>query len=104
MSDHGESLGEGGLYLHGLPYALAPEQQTHVPMVAWLSPGFQRRSAASTECLRAQAQRPLSHDHFFHSVLGLMGVQTAARNPALDLTTACAQPARGVLVAQHAQH
>jgi lipid A ethanolaminephosphotransferase len=37
VSDHGESLGENGLYLHGIPYAIAPEQQTHVPMLVWLS-------------------------------------------------------------------
>ncbi|MFX6645073.1 sulfatase-like hydrolase/transferase, partial [Acinetobacter baumannii] len=39
VSDHGESTGEHGLYLHGAPYLLAPSQQTHVPMVAWLSDG-----------------------------------------------------------------
>ncbi len=55
MSDHGESLGENGLYLHGVPYALAPEQQTHVPMVSWLSPGLQTRSGVS-DCL---SERPL---------------------------------------------
>ncbi len=38
VSDHGESLGENGLYLHGVPYAIAPQTQTHVPMIAWLSP------------------------------------------------------------------
>ncbi len=89
VSDHGESLSENGLYLHGVPYALAPDQQTHVPMVAWLSPGLQRRSGVSQECLRSQADQPLSHDHFFHSVLGLMDVQTSARLPALDMTHTC---------------
>ena len=58
MSDHGESLGEKGLYLHGVPYAMAPQQQTHVPMVAWLSPGLQQRSGVSAGVLAAP--RPTS--------------------------------------------
>ncbi|WP_332749055.1 phosphoethanolamine transferase [Hydrogenophaga sp.] len=90
MSDHGESLGESGLYLHGVPYALAPEQQTHVPMVAWLSPGLQQRSGVGEKCLRAQADKPISHDHLFHSVLGLMDVQTQAHDQTLDMLAPCA--------------
>jgi lipid A ethanolaminephosphotransferase len=93
VSDHGESLGENGLYLHGVPYALAPEQQTHVPMVTWLSEGLQQRSGVRTDCLRERAERPVSHDHLFHSVLGLMDVTTAVRRPGLDLFAPCAQPA-----------
>ncbi|MCW5669865.1 MAG: phosphoethanolamine--lipid A transferase [Hydrogenophaga sp.] len=89
VSDHGESLGENGLYLHGVPYALAPEQQTHVPMVSWFSPGLQRRAGLSMGCLRGQAAAPISHDHFFHSVLGLMDVQTRAYQPALDALLPC---------------
>ncbi|MHA5867123.1 phosphoethanolamine transferase, partial [Pseudomonas aeruginosa] len=41
LSDHGESLGEYNLYLHGTPYLLAPDQQKHVGMLAWFSPGYQ---------------------------------------------------------------
>lgn len=90
VSDHGESLGENGLYLHGLPYALAPSQQTHVPMVSWLSPGLQQRSGTSVACLRRRAGQPLSHDNLFHSVLGVMDVQTTVRDRALDLFAPCA--------------
>src|SRR3546814_4599365 len=43
VSDHGESLGEDSLYLHGVPRAIAPSQQTQVPMVMWFSPGFARQ-------------------------------------------------------------
>ena len=89
LSDHGESLGENGLYLHGVPYALAPQQQTHVPMVAWLSPGLQQRSGVGQACLKAQADKPLSHDNLFHSVLGLMDVQTQAHELALDILAPC---------------
>lgn len=90
VSDHGESLGEKGLYLHGVPYAMAPQQQTHVPMVAWLSPAMQQRSGVGVECMRAQGDKPLSHDNLFHSVLGLMDVQTRAHDPALDFLASCA--------------
>ena len=93
VSDHGESLGENGLYLHGVPYALAPQQQTHVPMVAWLSEGMQQRSGVRTDCLRERAEQAVSHDHLFHSVLGLMDVSTAVRRPGLNLFEPCLSPA-----------
>lgn len=89
LSDHGESLGESGLYLHGMPYAIAPDVQKRVPMVMWLSPAFSRHFGVDPACLRARAQAPLSHDHLFHSVLGLLDVQTTAYNPALDLSAGC---------------
>ncbi len=89
VSDHGESLGENGLYLHGVPYAFAPKEQTHVPMVAWLSPGLQQRSGLSSGCLRERSNQPLSHDNLFHSVLGLMDIQTRELEPALNLFKPC---------------
>jgi lipid A ethanolaminephosphotransferase len=42
MSDHGESLGEKGLYLHGMPYFIAPKEQTHVPSIAWFDKQFSK--------------------------------------------------------------
>ena len=90
VSDHGESLGEKGLYLHGAPYAIAPDEQTHVPMLLWASEGFAARRGLDLDCVRRGADRPLSHDHFFHSVLALADVRTAARKPALDLFAGCA--------------
>ena len=57
VSDHGESLGEGGLYLHGMPYAIAPDVQTRVPFVMWLSPAFRRSFGINQECLRGRADR-----------------------------------------------
>lgn len=89
MSDHGESLGEGKVYLHGLPYAFAPVEQKQVPLVTWLSPALQTFSGVGTGCLRQRAASPVSHDHLFHSVLGLMGVQTQARDEALNLFRPC---------------
>ncbi len=92
VSDHGESLGEGGLYLHGVPYRLAPEAQLHVPMVAWLSPAFRQAFGVDTTCLRREAQRPASHDHLFHSVLGLLDVATAAYDRSHDVFAPCRTP------------
>ncbi len=89
VSDHGESLGENNIYLHGLPYALAPEQQTRVPMVVWLSSSMQRRTATTIACLQSRATGRLSHDNLFHTALGLMDVRTAVRDAALDLSAGC---------------
>jgi lipid A ethanolaminephosphotransferase len=102
MSDHGESLGEGGLYLHGVPYAIAPEVQTHVPLVMWLSPAFRRDFGVDEACLRRRAEQPASHDNLFHSLLGVLDVQTSAYQRPLDLFAPCrtnAAPA-GVAAAQ----
>lgn len=89
VSDHGESLGEGGMYLHAAPLFMAPETQTHVPMVLWMEPGFQTGLGLDGDCLRAAALQPASHDTLFHSILGLVDVTTTARVPALDLPGAC---------------
>jgi lipid A ethanolaminephosphotransferase len=90
VSDHGESLGEKGLYLHGMPYSIAPKEQTHVPMLVWLSQSFQSQRGWSMTCLQEQSAKALSHDHFFHSVLGLTQVSTQLRKPELDVFQACA--------------
>jgi lipid A ethanolaminephosphotransferase len=86
VSDHGESLGESGLYLHGLPYAVAPREQKHVPMVVW-TPSAERR-----QCLSAQRDTPLSHDHLFHSVAGALGIRASEYRATLDLFAACRAP------------
>ncbi len=92
VSDHGESLGENNLYLHGLPYALAPQEQKHVPWVTWLSPAMQQRLALNPACLAKQTDLAMSHDNLFHSVLGLMDVQTSVYQPTLDAYRTCRQP------------
>jgi lipid A ethanolaminephosphotransferase len=89
VSDHGESLGENNLYLHGLPYSVAPPEQTTVPMMTWLSPGFEQLSRVSTRCLQSQRDKALSHDNLFHSVLGLMAVKTSVYQRELDFFAAC---------------
>jgi lipid A ethanolaminephosphotransferase len=90
VADHGESLGENNLYLHGLPYSIAPDVQKHVPWITWLSPAMQARTGAPTACLQHDlAERRVTHDNYFHSVLGLMDVKTGAYNPDLDMLTPC---------------
>jgi lipid A ethanolaminephosphotransferase len=83
-------LGENNLYLHGLPYAMAPAEQKQVPLITWLSPTFETQSRIKTSCLQKQRDRALSHDHLFHSVLGLMAVKTEVYQPTLDLFADCA--------------
>lgn len=95
VSDHGESLGEGGLYLHGTPWFMAPEYQTHVPMVIWMSERFRASLSVDEGCLKAAAAAPVSHDNLFSTVLGMVDVTTTARDPALDLTAACHQVTTG---------
>ncbi|MCL2673236.1 MAG: sulfatase-like hydrolase/transferase, partial [Alphaproteobacteria bacterium] len=86
-SGHGQSLGERGIYLHGLPFMIAPDTQTKVPMLLWLSPGLQRN--ISYQCLRNAAGKPASHDNVFHSVMGLLGITSSVYDPKLDLITPC---------------
>lgn len=89
VSDHGESLGESGLYLHGVPFALAPDVQTHVPMVAWLSPSYVHATALDEACLRQRATQPASHDNLFHTLLGAFDVRTSVYDPGMDLLRPC---------------
>lgn len=89
LSDHGESLGEDGLYLHAAPYFLAPTTQTHVPMVMWLSDAYKQAFGADPSCLTAKADQPHSQDNVFHSILGLMDITTSVRDGSLDLMAGC---------------
>ena len=88
-SDHGESLGERGLFLHGIPYAIAPDVQTRVPMVMWLSPSLLAATRLDSGCLRAGAGQPVPHDFLFSTVLGLLDLETTVRAPSHDLTSPC---------------
>ncbi|RYF65537.1 MAG: phosphoethanolamine transferase, partial [Comamonadaceae bacterium] len=89
MSDHGESLGEYGLYLHGMPYALAPDVQKHVPWVAWLDGGLGRHAGLDDACLRAGLDTRISHDNLYPTVLGLMDVASKTYKPELDMLAGC---------------
>ncbi len=81
FSDHGESLGENHMYLHGYPYVLAPIEQKHIPVVFW----FGQRFPIDLAGIRAKANEPYSHDNLFHTLLGLFDVKTKALSPELDM-------------------
>ncbi|WP_053178440.1 phosphoethanolamine transferase [Pseudomonas kilonensis] len=89
LSDHGESLGEYNLFLHGTPYMLAPEQQKHVAMLAWFSDSYQKSFSVDTHCLQLSREKPLSQDNLFHSMLGLLEVNSHVYNRDLDLFANC---------------
>ncbi|WP_156162127.1 phosphoethanolamine transferase [Pseudomonas sp. MRSN 12121] len=90
VSDHGESLGENGLYLHAAPYALAPQAQTHVPMVMWFGDKTLGDLGIQRDCLQGKSDQPdLSHDNLFHSLLGLFEVRTELYQPQLDIFHSC---------------
>lgn len=73
MSDHGESLGEMGIYLHGIPYALAPAAQTHVPAILWSA---EQNTDIDLVATKQTASEPFSHDNLFHTLLGLFEVKS----------------------------
>ena len=92
VSDHGESLGENNLFLHGLPYAIAPDLQKRVPMALWFSDGAPRALGLDLGCLQRRAKAPAAHDHLFHTLLALADVKTALYDPAWDLAQGCRTP------------
>ncbi len=85
VSDHGESLGENGLYLHGFPYALAPSQQTHIPMLFW----EKQHNILNSGCSNYLTDKIVNHDNIFHSLLGLMEVNSKVYKPELDIFSQC---------------
>ncbi|GAA0825293.1 MAG: phosphoethanolamine--lipid A transferase [Marinomonas sp.] len=90
ISDHGESLGEDGLFLHGVPYAVAPAFQTTVPLILWLSDGFKQSKHIDEACLRKEAKKgDFSQDYVFSSLLGIMDVKTNAYDKNLDIYQPC---------------
>ncbi|HXC58682.1 MAG TPA: sulfatase-like hydrolase/transferase, partial [Steroidobacteraceae bacterium] len=89
VSDHGESLGENGLYLHGQPYLIAPEVQKKVPMLLWFSRGAPARLKLDGACLRTHLNDTASHDNVSHTLLGVHDVVTTVYRPELDLLKTC---------------
>jgi lipid A ethanolaminephosphotransferase len=82
VSDHGESLGENGLYLHAMPYFIAPRSQTNVPVILWM--GAQHADYDLQRVLRAKDNK-YSHDYVFHTLLGLFEIESEVYQPRLDL-------------------
>lgn len=89
LSDHGESTGESGMYLHGAPYAIAPSQQTHVPMLMWFSDAWKQQASRQVQCLTQQKTKALSQDNLFPTLLSLLNVKTKVIEPQNDMLSAC---------------
>ncbi|MDB5902402.1 MAG: lipid ethanolaminephosphotransferase, partial [Betaproteobacteria bacterium] len=89
VSDHGESLGEKGLYLHGAPYMFAPDEQKRVPLLLWMSAEYRKRFGISPACVQGRKAEAVSHDNLYHTVLGAVGVKSARYDPQLDMLAAC---------------
>jgi len=89
VSDHGESLGENGLYLHGMPYAMAPAEQTHVPMVLWVPEGGALAASLKPGCLHGLRDKPASHDNLFHTAMGWVGARADVYKAEWDLLAGC---------------
>ena len=89
-SDHGESLGEKNMYLHGAPYFMAPDEQTHIPMLMWISNAFASDYQIDLSCVVAKTDNKFSHDNVFHSVLGMLNVLSPENYQAdLDIFDSC---------------
>lgn len=92
ISDHGESLGENNMYLHAAPYAIAPKEQTQVPMVMWFSQKWAENKPFDLNCVRQNSSNAYSHDNIFHSVLSLLDMKMDSLkeyNNSLDFLAAC---------------
>ncbi len=89
LSDHGESTGEHGLYLHGAPYSMAPTQQTHVPMLMWFSDAWKQQNTQQVSCLKGQTNQARSQDHLFPSLLSLLDIKTQVIEAKNDMLAQC---------------
>lgn len=91
VSDHGESLGEAGTWLHGLPRMIAPDAQLHVPAIMWFSKSFDELDRPA---LLQRRNDDFTHDNLFHTVLGFMEIETSVYRPELDILSGSRKPER----------
>jgi lipid A ethanolaminephosphotransferase len=77
ISDHGESLGENKMFMHGLPMSLAPKEQYEIPLLVWTSENFRT--------YKSNLPTVLEQHYIFHSVLNLLSIQSPAYNENLDI-------------------
>lgn len=89
ISDHGESLGEHGLFLHGMPWRIAPDEQKEVPELLWMSEAYREDLAVDDACLGRLVDRSFSQDNLPHTVLGLIDVDSPNYRPELDALAPC---------------
>lgn len=89
VSDHGESLGENGIHLHGTPYPVAPREQVNIPFILWMSEGYARRFGIDRPCVRQLQKEPFSHDNLYHTLLGATGTRNRIYERGLDMLASC---------------
>ena len=89
ISNYGQSLGENNVYLYNLPYKIAPKEQTHVPFMLWLSPEYVSSFNIDTACLTQNSNEHYTHDNLFHSILGMLDIQTLEYDAELDIFNRC---------------
>jgi len=90
MSDHGESLGENGVYLHGIPWRFAPDAQKHIPFLMWLSKNASATLNVNTSCLHNNHGKAYSHDNLFHTIAGIFTTKRFAEYKGdLDILETC---------------
>lgn len=90
VSDHGESLGENNIYLHGLPYSIAPDEQKKVPMILWMSENMKKFDHLNYSCIANEAKKNgWSHDNLFHTLLALMEVKSTTYDKSKDMFENC---------------
>ncbi len=89
VSDHGESLGENGLYLHGLPKAIAPNTQIHIPALMWIGSNFEE---VNLPVLRTKIEKRFTHNNVFHTVLGLFEIESSTYRPGMDMLDGARRP------------
>ena len=89
VSDHGESLGEKGIYLHGLPYLIAPEQQLRVPFFIWMPASTRDGLGIDRNCLASRTVQPTHHDALSHTLMGFFDVRSKAYREKMDLLGSC---------------
>ena len=87
ISDHGESLGENKMFMHGLPMKLAPKVQYEIPFLVWTSDGFRtyKQTSSSQDAPEGELPAVLEQHYIFHSVLNLLSIQSPAYNKDYDI-------------------
>ena len=75
ISDHGESLGEKNLYMHGIPISIAPKEQIEIPFIVWLS----------NDSIKIKNHKLLSQYNVFHSVLDLLDIESPVYDPKMSI-------------------
>ena len=90
MSDHGESLGENGVYLHGLPYFMAPDNQKHIGALMWFDGEI--KDEIDTDKLNTYKNNSFSQDNLFHTLLGLFEVETEVYKKDMDILYNASKP------------